>query len=96
MTQQQIKRRSIGLWGIVAVMALLAVGTVSNVMRINAANTQLQRQAQNGQRALVRSCRLAGVSRKIYVDELDRGKITAEDFALFASTLVQACSSPRP
>jgi hypothetical protein len=45
---------------------------------------------------VVRSCRLAGVSRKIYGDELQRHVITADDFALFASTLKRACASAKP
>lgn len=72
-------------------MALLAFGTVSNQLKINAANTALANQARNGQRALNRQCLLLPISKKLYADAVSRGKITPEEFGLIVSTGEQYC-----
>lgn len=81
------------LWTLLLlVLAGLSVGTVRNTLKTNQANAKLAQQAADGAVALRRSCRLAGVSKKIYVDNLQRGVITGDDFALFSDTLQQACT----
>lgn len=79
-------------YALVVAMALLAVGTISNQIKINAANTQLRAQAENGQRSLTRQCKLAAIGRKFYADALRRGVITLSDFDLFVMSTQQACS----
>lgn len=74
-------------------MALLALGTVNNQLKINAANTQLARQAMNGQRSLNRQCQLLPISKKLYADALARHKISAADFDAIVSTGAQYCPS---
>lgn len=85
-------RRLVGLWVLILVLALMGIGTISNQVRINRANAVLSQQASDGAKALARSCKLAGVSKKIYVDNLQRKVITSDDFALFTDTLQQACA----
>lgn len=87
-----MSRKLVGLWALVIALALLGVGTINNQLRINQANARLAQQASDGAKALARSCRLAGVSRKIYVDMLQRKVITSDDFALFTDTLQRACT----
>lgn len=84
--------RRLAPWALVVAMSALAVGTISNQFRINAANTQLKTQAANGQKALVRQCKLVGVSQKMYADALRRGVIESADFTLFVLTAQQACT----
>lgn len=78
-------------WLVVAVMALLAVGTVSNQLKINAANTQLKAQAMNGQRALNRQCALLPISEKLYADAVARRVIVPAELGLIVSTGEQYC-----
>lgn len=94
MTAARRRRRLVGLYILVAVLAGLGLGTVSNVLRLNGVNAKFAAQARNGQAGLNRQCRLVPVSKKIYADELARGKITADDFALVVSTAAAVC--PRP
>lgn len=81
-------------WLLVGAMAMLAAGTISNQLRINDANTRLQAQAENGQKALTRQCRLLPVAKKLYADMLDRRVITVRDYDLVFSTADTACSRP--
>lgn len=86
------RRLRIGMpYALVIAMALLAIGTVSNQLKINAANNTLRRQAENGQRALNRQCALLPVSKKIYADALDRRVISADDLAAILSTAAAVC-----
>lgn len=90
----QRARRRIRVWApalVVGAIALLSIGTISNQLKINQANTRLKMQAEAGQRALTRQCSLLVVSRKLYADMLERHVISAEDFALVFSTAQQAC-----
>lgn len=89
-------RKMIGLWALVLFLGLLGVGTINNQLRINQANERLAAQARSGQQALNRTCRLVPVSRKIYVDMLERDKITPEDYDLVVSSAAQICPSPKP
>lgn len=83
--------RSLAPWALVIAMALLAVGTISNQLRINTANSRLRAQALNGQRALNRQCALLPVSKKLFADAVQRDVISAEDFAAIVSTAAAAC-----
>lgn len=83
--------KGIGPYLLIFAMALLGIGTINNQLRINAANQVLREQAKNGQRALTRQCSLIGVSKKIYADMLERGKITTGDYELVFSTAQRAC-----
>jgi len=89
-------RKMIGLWALVLFLALLGVGTINNQLRINQANEILAAQARAGQQSLNRTCRLVPISKKIYVDMLERGKITADDYDLVVSSAAQICPSPKP
>lgn len=75
-------------------LAALSVGTISNVIRANAISARVQGQALAGQKGLDRQCKLAPIGRKLYTDALQRGKITADDYALVVSTANVACSRP--
>lgn len=75
----------------IVVLALLGAGTISNVIRLNATSARVRDQAAAGQAGLDRQCRLFPVSKKIYADALDRGKITAGDFGLIVSTAETVC-----
>ena len=77
-------------------IAQIGVGTINNQLRINKANAALAQQARAGQQSLNRTCRLIPVSKKIYVDMLERGKITPEDYDLVVSSAAQICPSPKP
>lgn len=85
--------RIAGPYVLVGVIALLSIGTISNQIRINAANARLERNAMNGQRALIRQCALLPVGKKIYVDALRRRVITGEDYQLVLSSAVRACAA---
>lgn len=85
------RTRIMGLYLLVALLAVLGAGTISNQLKINQANAILARQARAGQMSLNRTCRLLPISEKIYTDMLDRGKITAEDYALVLSTANRVC-----
>jgi hypothetical protein len=87
-----VNRRQVAWIALIVFLALLGAGTISNQIRINQANATLAQNAADGAAALARSCKLAGVSRKIYMDVLRRDVITSEDFALFSDTLQRACS----
>jgi hypothetical protein len=91
-----VTRRLIGLWALVMFLALLGVGTVNNQLRINKANETLSTQAQAGQRALTRQCKLLPVGRKLYTAALERGEITAADYDLVLSTATTACPPQKP
>lgn len=89
-------RKMIGLWSLVLFLALLGVGTINNQLRINQANERLAAQALAGQRALNRTCRLVPISKKIYVDALERDVITPDDYDLVVSSAAQICPAPKP
>lgn len=84
-------RKMIGLWALVLFLALLGIGTINNQLRINQANERLAAQARAGQQSLNRTCRLVPVSKKIYVDMLERDVITPEDYDLVVSSAAQIC-----
>jgi hypothetical protein len=84
-------RRVLGLWALVVFLGLLGLGTINNQLRINQANATLSAQAQAGQKALTRQCRLVPIGRKLYGAALKRGEITLEDFELVLSTAATAC-----
>lgn len=92
-----IKRRGRAMapFLLVGFLALLSIGTITNQLKINAANSKLAIQASNGQKSLVRTCRLLPVAQKMYGDALQRGVITVTDYRLVFSTAVQACG-PKP
>jgi hypothetical protein len=71
---------------------VLAAGTIMCLVGLGYLNTRVSDQAHDGAVALARSCKLASVSKKVYIDNLRRGVITADDYALFTGTLQQACS----
>lgn len=96
MTAVRSAGRSLAPWVLVLAMALLAVGTISNQVRINTANTKLRAQAENGQKSLNRQCRVLPISLKLYADALQRGKITVADYAEVASTGDTTCAPSRP
>lgn len=83
-------------WLLIAAMAVLAAGTISNQLRINDANTRLAQQAANGQKALTRQCQLFPISKKLYTDALGRRVITAGDYDLIVSTAARVCPQHRP
>ena len=89
-------RKMFGLWSLVLFLALLGAGTINNQLRINKANEALAKQARSGQLALNRTCRLVPVSKKIYVDMLERRKITPEDYDLVVSSAVSICPNTKP
>lgn len=76
---------------VIVVLGLLGVGTVSNVVRLNATSARVSEQAANGQAALDRQCRLLPVGRKLYAGALKRQEITAADYKLVVSTAAVAC-----
>lgn len=80
---------------LVAAITFLSVGTISNQFRINATNSRVSDQAESGQRALDRQCRLLPISRKVYAEMVDRGVITVAEYDLVFSTAARACR-PRP
>lgn len=83
--------RMLAPWVLVAVMAALAFGTISNQVRINAASTKLRAQAEAGAQGLARQCRLLPISKKLYADGVARHKITPQEFGLIVSTGHQYC-----
>lgn len=81
---------------IIAVLVVLAAGTITNTLRQNEANARFQANAEAGQRGLDRQCSIRPVSRKLYawaLLEQDRSKITADDVALVLDTAAQACGT---
>lgn len=84
-------KRRVAWITVIVVLALLGAGTISNVVRLNATSARVSEQAANGQAALTRQCQLFPISKKLYADALDRGKITADDFDLIVSTAATAC-----
>lgn len=87
-------RRRVIWAAVIAFLAALSVGTISNVVRQNAISARVQDQAAAGQAGLDRQCRLLPVGRKLYADALQRGKITTDDFELVVSTANVACARP--
>jgi len=83
--------RIAGPYVLVGVIALLSAGTISNQLRLNKQGEQFRAQAENGQRALNRACRLAPNGVLIQRDALERGVITAKQFAAYVSATTHAC-----
>lgn len=81
---------------IIAVLVVLAAGTITNTLRQNEANARFQANAEAGQRGLDRQCSIRPVSRKLYADAFRRGVLTSEDVALVLDTAARACSDTRP
>jgi hypothetical protein len=84
----------LGLWALVLFLGLLGVGTINNQLRINRANEILAAQARAGQQSLDRTCRLIPISKKIYVDALERDVITPRDYDVVVSSASQICPPP--
>lgn len=68
------------------------IGTCVCFVGLGILQSQVRSNAKDGAKALARSCRLAVVSKKVYVDNLQRGVITQKDLDLFTGTLQQACT----
>lgn len=79
---------------VIVILGLLGIGTVSNVLRLNATSEKIRAQAESGQAALDRQCKLLPVGRKLYTDALKRGVISGDDFELVLSSANVACSRP--
>jgi hypothetical protein len=95
---EAVKERARSWWpyAMVTVIALVAVLTVSNQVRINHTNRELARQAHAGQLGLNRTCALVPISKKIYADFLHRGVITRQDYLRVFGTAERACASATP
>lgn len=91
MTAARRRRRLVGLYVLVAVLGVMGIGTISNQLRLNGVNAKFAEQARNGQLGLDRTCRLLPVSKKLYADMLERGKITPADYDLVLSTASAVC-----
>lgn len=76
---------------LVVVMSILAVGTVSNVLRLNNTNSRLRAQAMNGQHALNRQCALVPITAKVYADAVSRRVITAREFGRIVGSAAAIC-----
>lgn len=91
-----MKWKVVGIWTLVAVLAILSYLTISNQLETNRINAVIAQQAQAGQSNLTRTCRLVPISKKIYMDMLDRRKITADDYDFVVSSAAQICPAPKP
>jgi hypothetical protein len=86
----RIVRRA-GLYALVAGVALISYGTISNQVRLGAVNARFRAQAIAGQRALDRQCRLLPVSLKLYGYALEQHVITAEEYRQIVATGARYC-----
>jgi hypothetical protein len=91
----KVRARTVMPYGLVAAMVVLAAGTISNQLKINAANQRFADQARNGQRSLTRQCQLVPIGLKTEADALRRHVITAHDFQLYVSTAALYCPPRR-
>lgn len=96
MTATRRRRRLVGLYVLVAVLAGLGLGTVSNVLRLNGVNAKFAEQARNGQLGLNRQCHLLPISEKLYIWAATDPKshITPDEAALVVSTATAVCPHP--
>ncbi len=79
----------VGIWTLVAVLAVLSYLTISNQLENNRINAQIAKQSQQGQMARDRQLRVFPVSCKEHKDAWKRGVITYREL-----TDVWGCPDP--
>lgn len=78
---------------LVAFLALLAVATISNVVRLNATNSKLRAQAQEGQNARTTQCRTFPIAIKLYTAAERFDLITPGDLKTYLAGGPRGCPS---